>query len=137
MKLRKQQTGSMLIEALVSILLFAIGILALMGLQASAISSATGSKLRVDAMHLANQIVAQMRADDSNASNFVSKYSTTSGSAFKAWREDVNASLPNAKDCQSAVDFSGKVVRVRVEWRLAQSQEAGTCHNVEIVTQLQ
>jgi len=55
-----KQSGVMLLEALIAILIFSMGILALIGMQAIAISSTTDSKSRADASYLANQIIGQM-----------------------------------------------------------------------------
>ena len=54
------QRGSMLLEAIIAILLFSMGILALMGLQASALKNTADAKYRSEAAFLANQIVGQM-----------------------------------------------------------------------------
>jgi len=56
----------MLIEALIAILIFSIGILAVVGMQGSAIKNVTDSKSRSDAALLANEIIAQMWADQGN-----------------------------------------------------------------------
>ena len=45
-KLRKEQRGSILLEALIAILIFSMGILAMMGLQATAINTVAESKCR-------------------------------------------------------------------------------------------
>ena len=58
------QRGSMLLEGLIAIALFSMGILALMGLQAIAIKNTADAKYRVEAAFLANQILGQMWADN-------------------------------------------------------------------------
>jgi type IV pilus assembly protein PilV len=63
---RAPQTGVMLIEALIAILIFSIGILAVVGMQGTAIKNVTQSKSRSDAAMLANQLIAQMWADKGN-----------------------------------------------------------------------
>lgn len=55
-----KQTGVMLLEALISILIFSLGILAIVGLQAAAVSNAADAKYRTDASLLANEVIAQM-----------------------------------------------------------------------------
>ncbi|MEE8253990.1 MAG: hypothetical protein V3S58_00090, partial [Nitrosomonadaceae bacterium] len=58
-KLRKEQRGAMLLEALIAILIFSMGILALMGMQVTAINTVSESKYRSDAGFLANRIIGQ------------------------------------------------------------------------------
>ncbi len=57
----------MLLEALISILIFSIGILAIVGLQAASVKMSSDAKYRSDASLLANQLVAQMWADVASA----------------------------------------------------------------------
>ena len=58
------QRGSMLLEGLIAILLFSLGILALTGLQAISIKNSASAKYRTEAAFLANQIIGQMWADN-------------------------------------------------------------------------
>ena len=69
-QLRDPQTGVMLIEALIAILIFSIGILAVVGMQGTAIKNVTQSKSRSDAAMLANQLIAQMWADKGNIASY-------------------------------------------------------------------
>jgi type IV pilus assembly protein PilV len=60
---RSDQQGVVLLEALVAILLFSMGVLALVGLQAAMIKNTSDSKFRADASYLAQQWVGQMWSD--------------------------------------------------------------------------
>lgn len=60
---RDGQSGAMLLEALVSILLFSIAILGLAGLQARGIEVVRDAEYRAQASYFANQIVGHMWAD--------------------------------------------------------------------------
>lgn len=62
--MKNKQRGSFVLEALIAILLFAIGILAIVGLQAASIGNAAAAKYRTDASLLANQVIAQMWVAD-------------------------------------------------------------------------
>lgn len=62
------QQGVAILEALIAVLLFSFGILALVGLQASSMRLASDAKLRVDASYLANQKIGEMWADFENLS---------------------------------------------------------------------
>jgi type IV pilus assembly protein PilV len=57
---KKDERGAMLLEALIGLLIFSMGILAMIGLQATAVRMNTGSKERADAAFLANQIISRM-----------------------------------------------------------------------------
>jgi type IV pilus assembly protein PilV len=58
------QRGSILLEALIAILLFSMGMLALAGVQAAAIKNAADAKYRAEASFFASQIIAQMWAEN-------------------------------------------------------------------------
>ena len=60
------QRGYLLIEALVSILIFSTGILAIFSLQAASIQNSADAKYRADASFLANQIIGYMWGDRAN-----------------------------------------------------------------------
>lgn len=86
----------MLIEALIGILIFSIGILALIAMQAVAIQNNVEARYRTEASFLANEILAQMWVDrGSNGSN-LPNYDTGSGADahMTAWRTRVAATLP-------------------------------------------
>lgn len=55
-----KQSGIALLEALISVLLFSIGCLALIGLQAMSLKANADAKYRSDAAYLANQLISQM-----------------------------------------------------------------------------
>jgi len=63
---RDSQSGAMLLEALIAILIFSLGILAVIGLQAQSIRNSAESKYRSDASFLANQLIGRMWADRAN-----------------------------------------------------------------------
>lgn len=65
-----RQRGSTLLEALVAILIFSIGVLGLIGLQAVSIKNSIDAKYRADAAFLANQIIGQMWVDRANIDNY-------------------------------------------------------------------
>ncbi len=57
--LRRQQ-GVMLLEALIGILIFSVGILAMVGMQAAAFSASADAKSRAEAAAYANQIISDI-----------------------------------------------------------------------------
>jgi type IV pilus assembly protein PilV len=56
----RNQRGVMLIEALVGILIFAIGILAMIAMQASAIRATQDARYRTEAVNYANDLLSQI-----------------------------------------------------------------------------
>lgn len=60
------QSGVVLLEALVAILIFSIGLLGMLGMQAASVNAVSDAKYRSEAAMVANQIVARMWADQAN-----------------------------------------------------------------------
>jgi len=75
--LRQRQSGAYLLEALIGILVFALGILGIVGLQAASLRATSDAGLRAEAVFAANQYVGQMWTDDESA--LVANYSSTVG----------------------------------------------------------
>jgi len=120
---RKTQQGVMLIEAMVGILIFAIGILALMGLQTAAIGSTSEAKYRSDAAFFANQIVGEMWVLGKDE---VGTFATSgAGNAqVNRWKADIANALPgstggNVPTITIVTDASGLgfEITVRVFWQ--------------------
>jgi len=65
---RKSQAGMMLLEALIGILIFSIGILALVAMQARSVNVLADAQYRIEAVNLSNRLLSQMwvNADRSN-----------------------------------------------------------------------
>jgi len=103
-----KQAGSMLLEGLISILLFSIGILAIVGLQSASIKMAGDAQYRSDASLLANQLVGQMWTSDRTSAALQTDYSSPSGPTYLNWVNSVNISLPGV----SGVTASQPVVTV-------------------------
>lgn len=93
---RKSQSGVMLLEALIGILIFSLGILALVGMQALAVRLSTDARERAEASNLASQIVGEMWLNRTNLANFAYAGSGTPPAVLTTWVAQVEAQLPDA-----------------------------------------
>jgi type IV pilus assembly protein PilV len=128
MRAIKHQAGVMLIEALIGILIFSIGILALLGMQGSAIKNTSDARYRSEAAFLATQIAGQMWVDDKDQ---LARYNTANATPYPprdAWVTSVTNTLPGiatgdapAPTIQVGPDpvagLADREVRVQVQWR--------------------
>ncbi len=94
--LRKGQSGVMLLEALIGILIFSLGILAMVGMQTMGIKLATDSRDRAEASNLASQLVGQMWLNRGALASYQYSGTGTPPTALTTWVAQVNAALPNA-----------------------------------------
>lgn len=91
-----RQGGVVLIEALLGILIFSIGILALIGMQSVAVKNTIDARYRTEAAYLASQIMSQIRLDFGNKDSYAD--SNAGVYALRtAWRNQVEATLPGIK----------------------------------------
>jgi type IV pilus assembly protein PilV len=70
MRALPKQAGVMLLEALIALLIFSVGILAIVGMQATAFQDVGEAKYRTDAAFLANQVIADMWGNSSNLADY-------------------------------------------------------------------
>jgi type IV pilus assembly protein PilV len=86
----------MLLEALLGILIFSLGILALVGMQATAVQFTTDARDRTEASNLASDIVGELWLDRANLANYVYDGSGTPPAALANWVTRVENSMPGA-----------------------------------------
>jgi type IV pilus assembly protein PilV len=127
---RSLQEGVILIEALLAILIFSVGILAIVGMQAVAIKSVTESKTRSDASFLANELMAQMWTDSGNIGNYAYAGSGTVPARLTGWIATVQTRLPGAATVPPIVavtgaTVSGAVVQITMRWQLPEEASQG------------
>jgi len=58
--MRSTQSGMALLEALIGILIFSLGILAMVAMQAASINAVADAQYRIEAVNAANQLLSQM-----------------------------------------------------------------------------
>lgn len=68
---KSEQQGVALLEALIAILIFSVGVLAIVGLQAFMLKNTSDSKYRADASYIAQQRLGAMWADPDNLSTYL------------------------------------------------------------------
>lgn len=144
--MQKDQSGVMLLEALIAILIFSLGILGVVGLQASALSVSRDAHYRADAALLANELVGSMFASDRTGTVLQANFRGTAGFVSSKDKDDpdrcrtdnpasdgsmyclwfnnrVMESLPGAVDFPPQVVVTpgaigtGSTVTVTVRWR--------------------
>lgn len=67
MNSRRKQRGSFMLEALIGIVIFFLGVLTMIALQASSIAIQTDSQYRAEASNLVDQILGQINLNSRNA----------------------------------------------------------------------
>lgn len=103
---KKMQQGVALLESLIALLIFSMGILAIVGLQGFMVKSTADSKARSDASFLAQNRIAMMWADAGNIANYAEV-----GTAV--------AELPSGLRTTTVTNLAnGTEVEVLITWQL-------------------
>ncbi len=149
--MRKNQSGVMLLESLIAILIFSVGILGIVGMQASTIKASRDAKFRADAGLLANELIGQMWVGNRDGATLQGNFQT-GGAIYAPWAARVAAALPGA----GATAFpplvtvtpgvvgppqTSSTVTVAVRWQAPNEQPtplnpAGTVHSYQVVVQI-
>ena len=143
--MKRTQQGVMLLEALIAILIFSIGILAIVGMQATALRTVTESRSRAEAALYANQLLGQIWADAVNASQYAYPGSGAVPARLQRWHDDVTGvtdpkrGLPGAATVKPVITISngtaqGATVQIQVFWRNPEEESQGLpAHNYTVV----
>lgn len=107
-----RQRGAMLLEALVGLLIFSIGILGMVGMQAASIQNTAAASYRTEASYLTNQIISTMWADKDNLAAYslnaggarcATGASNTANPNLAAWLQNDVSRLPGNASAASGV----------------------------------
>jgi type IV pilus assembly protein PilV len=131
---RLRGRGFMLIEVLISVVIFSIGILGLVGLQAKMTTAQTEAKARADASYLASELVGLMWADIANLAQYQYSATTSSGNctghtACNTWLNKMKTALPSGNATLTPTTSTGDV-SITLTWQLP----GGSTHTYQTVT---
>ena len=129
------QKGVMLLEALIGILIFTVGILAMIAMQALAVSYTSDAKYRSDASFLANELIGQIWVDRANLAN----YATPGGTApaLATWIAKVQNDLPGSTGANApsvAPDAATGKVEIIIYWLPPTADSRHNYHTIAYVT---
>jgi type IV pilus assembly protein PilV len=96
-----------------------VGILAIVGMQATAFQDMGEAKYRTDAAFLANQVVAEMWANSQNLADYEWDGSGAPPAAIENWVNTVEARLPGAGKFRPTItrDALTNAMTVTVSWQ--------------------
>jgi type IV pilus assembly protein PilV len=100
------QQGSVLIESLVAVVIFSMGVLSLVGLQSAMLKNSNDNRYRAEAQLIAQTHLANMMAFGGDAATYVSQVD----------RNRIKTQLPNGTLTFSAITNS--MITVTVGWQL-------------------
>jgi type IV pilus assembly protein PilV len=144
----RRQLGTTLVEVMIAIIVFSVGILAMMRLHAASVANSGAAKYRTDASFLANQLFGHMwthratleatptqfahRPDNGTGATLCQPTgSAATHAAVTGWLADVAATLPGAvADRQQVRVEANQRVVVTICWKIP--SEAGWRNHIEV-----
>lgn len=131
---KSSQGGAVILEALISILIFSIGILAIIGLQAASIRETSAAKYRTDASLLANRVIGEMWGSDKTA--LATNFASPNGTSFTTWASAVAATLPGASGANApTISVAGNTVAITVKWQTPNDVASHTYTAIAVITE--
>jgi len=139
------QKGMSLLEGLIAIVIFSIGMLGLMKLQVEYMRESSDAKHRAQAAYLADQLIGKIYSGNSanlsayahrvNGGGCAPSGTNSSSPVITSWLNDVNSTLPGAASStqQIKVNVVDNQVDITVCWR----QQDGTVHQHNVTTVIQ
>ena len=105
---KDSQSGSFLLEALIAILIVALGVLGSVGLLARSMQDIDDAKYRGEAAYLANLYLSQMWLSDRITANLTANFSSTpgTGAPYTDFVTLLTQRLPNGGDFPPDVDVA-------------------------------
>ena len=123
--LQRNQGGVMLLEAMIGILIFSLGVLALVAMQAVSMSSVSNARYRSEAAFLANEIISQAWIGRGTNAADLATYRWPGGNqSVDAWATKVGALLPQATTYPPTITQApipgivrGAQLTVTIQWK--------------------
>ena len=132
----------MLLEALIGLLIFSVGILAVIGLQALSIKSVADAKYRADAAMLANELIGNVWTNSKSLGTLQGAYNSPSGTYYATWMANVQNELPgvtataNAPTVAVSQVAAGGLNSIRVAVTVRWQAPGESAHSYSTLTQL-
>ncbi|MEO8410880.1 MAG: hypothetical protein ABI478_09945 [Propionivibrio sp.] len=120
----------MILEALIAILIFSIGILGLVGTLSASVSNASEAQYRTEAAFFAESLIGELRV--ANPATRAIDYASPSGASFVAWKTKItsgSAALPGSALSANAPDVAfssanNRTVLVTIRWQAKNGSQA-------------
>lgn len=133
---RNSQSGTTLIEVLITVVLVSVGLLGLAGLQLTTVQNSNSSSERFEATTLAHDILERIRANRQAA--LTGRYNLALGAVpaganlvgadLLEWRNAL-AVLPNG---DGSIDVTAGEVTIEVQWTDASDDNAGDSRDMSV-----
>ena len=130
---RNRILGAALLEAIIAILLFSIGVTGALLLLGTAVRENSAAQYRGQAAMLIDAVIADMWTGERSQAGLLARFASTA-SGFMNWKDRVAASLPGTAEKPPEIDVGADgTVTVKLYWR---APGDGSFHQLVTVTRI-
>lgn len=122
----------MLVEVLVGLMIFTIGVLGLVGVQAAMVRAQTSANFRAEAAQLASDLVGRMWVDTANVDAYLDNTRCRARTSCSEWLSRVEARLPGG--VAPVVTKTGEQINIAISWVVPGETDNGGVHVFRTVT---
>lgn len=112
--------GSTLLEGLLAILIFSVGLLSILMLLSTALVEVGNARYRSEASLLAADLIAEMWTGDRAAASLQARYAVTTAADYQRWQKRVATQLPGVTALTNAPVVSidnNRSVSIKLSWQ--------------------
>ncbi len=117
------QVGSVLLESLIAVLIFFVGLIALVGISSQAIDLVGESKSRSDASYLADELIGELWTNTASIGTF------ESSAEFTNWQDRVRSLIGPA--ASATMTPNGNQLTIVISWPDKRSSSTSATHRYE------
>ncbi len=115
------ERGSSLLEGLLAIFLFSVGLLSILMLLTATHIETSNARYRIEASLLINELVSNMWIGDHSLAGLRSRYKDTTSADYKSWFETVSHRLPGVSVTTNTPQITiddARNVTVNLQWQV-------------------
>lgn len=127
----RRQQGVAMLEAMIAIVILAIGLLGSVGLQARSYSSLSDASARAEATIAADKLLGIMSNDTANLNSYALVEGATGSTQVATWLADTKAAIPSAI---VSVQLTPQVRRTLVQISIRWTRKTGGEENKHVLT---
>lgn len=130
----RRQQGLALLEAMIAVVILAIGLIGTVGLQARAYSALNDAGLRAEATMAADKLIGTITADSANVANYALADGATPNATMAPWVAETQAHIPNAKIVVAVTPSNVLLRRAQVDISISWTHKTGKAPNKHLIT---
>ncbi|CAN7290829.1 prepilin-type N-terminal cleavage/methylation domain-containing protein [Pseudoduganella sp. LjRoot289] len=127
----RSQQGIAMLEAMIAIVILAIGLLGTVGLQARSYSALSDASMRAEATMAAEKLLGLMSNDVANINSYALTESGTGSTAVAPWLAETKAQMPGAL---VSVRLTPQTARTMVVITIRWTRKTGSAENRHVLT---